>query len=110
MESDWKHFSAIVSMLRDRYIAACNARILGILSDPNRHETEQFRDALEEMKKEAKVLRDCLDGHSRSRMWLYLLTMIGAGMIKREDTAGFSEELLKELSHACDRKEGKPSA
>jgi hypothetical protein len=49
------------------------------------------------MEKEAKILRKCLDGHSRSKMWLYLVLMREAGMLKRDDLATFSTELQQEV-------------
>jgi len=54
IESDWKRFSAMVPMLRERYLATQNERIARILTDSNKNETERFWDALEEMKKERR--------------------------------------------------------
>ncbi|HEY5550304.1 MAG TPA: hypothetical protein VIK52_00340 [Opitutaceae bacterium] len=98
MESDWKKFSAMIPMLRERYLAAVNAKAAMILTDPRRSETERFWDAMELMEKEAKVLRRCLDGHSRSKMEFFMLDMIAHGMLKQEDLAGFGEELRGRLS------------
>jgi hypothetical protein len=106
MESDWKKFRDMVPMLRERYLAGRNARISAILTDPKKTETDRFWDAMKVMEREAKVLRQCLDGHSRSKMWLYMLTMIRAGMLKKEDVAEFSEELQKEVSYALSDKDG----
>lgn len=50
------------------------------------------------MEKEANVLRRCLDGHTRSKMELFMIEMIGHGMLKEEDLAGFSEELHERIS------------
>ena len=105
-ESDWKHFSDMVPKLRERYLAECNARIAALLTRPDKNETDHFWDAMEEMNKEAKVLRRCLDGHSRSNMWLSILSMIGAGMLKKEDMAVFSEDLQKEVSYAFEKNRG----
>ena len=68
MESDWKKFRVLVPVLRERYLADHNARIARILTDPTKTETERFWDAMDEMEKVAKTLRECLDGHSRSKM------------------------------------------
>ena len=106
MESDWKRFSAMVPRLRERYLAECNARICGLLTDPKKDETDRFWNAMEEMEKEAKVLRRCLDGHSRSKMWLFVISMIGAGMLKKEDLAEFSEELQKQVSYVFNERKG----
>eukprot|EP01012_Entosiphon_sulcatum_P067751 TRINITY_DN9755_c0_g3_i3.p2 TRINITY_DN9755_c0_g3~~TRINITY_DN9755_c0_g3_i3.p2 ORF type:complete len:107 (+),score=16.51 TRINITY_DN9755_c0_g3_i3:369-689(+) len=106
MESDWKKFSAMVPILRERYLSERNARIVRVLADPKKNETERFWDAMEVMEKEAKTLRLCLDGHSRSKMWLFILTMIRTGMLMKEDLAGFSEELQNKVSYAFDEKKG----
>jgi hypothetical protein len=97
MESDWKKFRAMIPMLRERYLAERNARIVRLLTDPAKNETERFWDAQATVEKEAKTLRMCLDDHSRSKMWLALITMRSAGMLKPEDLAGFSEKLQKEV-------------
>ena len=93
MESDWKKFRAMVPMLRERYLTATNARIVNL-----------FRDPMEEMEKQAKVLQWCLDGHSRSKMVFFMFTMIRAGMLRKEDLAGFSVELLAQVDHAFEER------
>lgn len=103
-ESDWKMFSAMVPVLRERYLAARNAEITALLTNPAQDETERFWTAMAEMEKQAKVLRRCLDGHSRSNMWEFMLAMIHAGMLTRDDLAQFSDELQRELAYALDRK------
>ena len=95
IESDWKKFSAMIPMLRERYLAEQNARIAGILNDPKKNETERFWDAMDALQKEAKTLRWCLDDHSRSKAVLHMISMRSVGMLKKEDLAGFSEELQK---------------
>ena len=99
MESDWKKFSAMLSVWRERYLTERNAQIARTLTDPNKSDTERFWDAAEQMQTEAKVLRRCLDDISRSKMWLRLMEMRAAGMIRSEDLAGFSEELQKQVFH-----------
>lgn len=102
IESDWRKFRDMVPVLRERYLAARNVRIAAVLTDKNKNETERFWDAMEAMEREARVLRDCLDGHSRSKMWLYLLTMIRAGMFTREDMSSISPDLQKNISYAIE--------
>ncbi|MBI3884444.1 MAG: hypothetical protein HY302_01755 [Opitutae bacterium] len=97
MDSDWKKFRQLVPILRERYLAERNRRIARTLTDAAKTETERFWDAQEVMEKEAVTLRRCLDGHSRSSMWGYLVEMRIAGMLEREDLAGFSEELRKQV-------------
>jgi hypothetical protein len=104
MESDWRKFSEMVPKLRERYLAEQNARIVALLTDPKENETERFWDALEVMEREAKILQKCLDGHSRSKMQLFMLSMIGAGMLKKEDLAVFSEELRNQVSFAFEER------
>jgi hypothetical protein len=54
-ESDWKKFKAMVPPLRERCLAARNGPIAARLTDPKKSATERFRDAMEEMEKEAKL-------------------------------------------------------
>ena len=97
MESDWKKFSAMLEVWRERYLVERNAEIARTLTDPTRSETERFWSAEVQIQKEAKVLRRCLDDISRSKVWLRLMEMRSAGMIRREDLAGFSEELQRQV-------------
>jgi hypothetical protein len=106
IESDWKKFRDMVPKLRERYLADRNTRLAAVLVDPAKNQTQRFWDAMEEMEREAKVLRQCLDGHSRSKMWLYILTMIRAGMLTREDAAVFSADLQKEIAYAFEEENG----
>jgi hypothetical protein len=97
VESDWKKFSAMLPVWRERYLAERNARIAGLLTDSTKSETERFWNAEDQIRKEAKTLRDCLGDLSRSKMWLRLMAMRAAGMIRREDLTEFSEELQKQV-------------
>lgn len=49
------------------------------------------------MKKERKILEDCLDGHSRSNQFFHMTLMCRYGMLQREDLEEFSEEMRSEL-------------
>jgi c-di-GMP-binding flagellar brake protein YcgR len=97
MESDWKKFSAMLPVWRERYLVERNARIVRMLIDPTKTETQRFWDAEEQVLKEAKTLRRCLDDLSRSKMWLRLMEMRAAGMLRREDLADFSAELQQQV-------------
>lgn len=97
MESDWKKFREMVPRLRERFLAESNARLAKLLGDPKKTETERFWDAEDEARKIAQTLRDCLDGHSRSKMTHHMHLMRSAGMLKREDLADFSEELQRQI-------------
>lgn len=106
MESDWRAFQNLVPKLKERYLAERNARVIALLKRSGKTETERFWDAMEEMEKEASVLRRCLDGHSRSSMWLFMLTMIRAGMLRKEDMEVFSEALQEEIGYAFEESKG----
>lgn len=97
LESDWKKFRALIPVLRERYLAERNAEIVRLLTAPNKDETDRFWDAEAQVLAEAKALRRCLDDISRSKMWLTLISMRNAGMLKKEDLAAFSEDLQKRV-------------
>jgi len=103
MESDWKKFRDIVPKLRERYLADRNARIVALLTRPEKTETERFWDAMEVMEKEARVIHQCLDGHSRSSMWMYMMRMMEVGMLTKADLEGFSEELQQQIAFAFEK-------
>ena len=96
-ESDWKIFRKRVPEWRERYLGMKNKDIIGVLTDKNKTPTEQFWDAKEKMEKEARILVDCLDGHSRSKMHWYLYLMHRHGLIQDADLEEFSEELREQL-------------
>ena len=97
-ESDWKRFRKIVPDLRERYLKEKNHELVGMLTAPDKTPTEQFWDTFERMKKEGKILTDCLDPHSRSNMFMSMMLMLRYGMLIEEDLEGFSEELQRELT------------
>ena len=97
-ESDWKQFRSMVEFLRERYLKEKNQQLTQIITDTERTPTNQFWDTFEEMKKEKKILEECLDGHSRSRMYMSMLLMLRYGMLKEEDLKEFSEELQEQLT------------
>ena len=96
-ESDWKKFRDLVPVLRERYIAERNVKYRRALEDPKKTETERFWSVFESMEVEARILRNCLDGHSRSKMWMYLAEMRQVRMLKKEDLVGFSAELQEQI-------------
>ena len=97
-ESDWKRYRDMVEFLRERYLKEKNQKLNEILTDSERSATDQFWDTFEEIKKQKKILEDCLDRHSRSQMYLSMLLMLRHGMLKEEDLKGFSEELQEQLT------------
>lgn len=84
--------------LRERYLKEKNHELAVMLTAPDKTPTEQFWDTFERMKKEQKILVDCLDRHSRSNMFFAMTLMLNYGMLKEEDLEGFSEELRRDLS------------
>ena len=97
LESDWKTFEKRVPEWRERYLLRKNKELVGILTDESKTSTVRFWDAKKKMKEEAKVLIDCLDGHSRSKMQWYLLLMHRHGLIQDSDLKEFSEELRGQI-------------
>ena len=93
LESDWKKFSRMVPYLRERYLTEQNASIIRLLSDKSKDETDRFWSAEKKIRDVAWILRKCLDGHSRSRMYLFMRTMLNVGMLKREDLVDFSADI-----------------
>ncbi|MHA2284188.1 MAG: hypothetical protein ACXAC5_25395 [Promethearchaeota archaeon] len=96
-ESDWKIFRKRIPEWRERYLQRKNKEIISVLTDKNKTSTEQFWDAKEKMEEEAKILVDCLDGHSRSKMDWYLLLMYSHGLINNDDLEKFSRELREQV-------------
>jgi hypothetical protein len=45
------------------------------------------------MKENVKILRDCLDGYSKSNMGMHILLMHSHGMMKNEVLEAYSEEI-----------------
>ena len=95
-ESDWKRFRKMVPDLRERYLKEKNSDFVKVLVDPKRTPTDQFWDPWGEMEKEKKILRDCLDAHSRSNQFQHMALMCRYGMLKREDLNSFSDQLREE--------------
>jgi hypothetical protein len=69
LESDWKTFRKRVPEWRERYLEKQNQLIIDILADVEKTPTERFWATEERMQKIARILVDCLDGHSRSIGW-----------------------------------------
>ena len=97
LESDWKIYSKNVPEWRERYLTQKNGEIIAILSDREKTHTDRFWDAKRVMEDESRILRDCLDPHSRSNMVLSLCLMIRYKMVEESDLVNFSEELRERL-------------
>jgi hypothetical protein len=59
--------------------------------------TERFWDTEKEMKAVARILVNCLDGHSRSKMEMHLCLMYRHKMIGKEDLEEFSGEFRDQI-------------
>jgi len=97
-ESDWKRFRKMVPDLRERYLKVKNRELVAILMASDKTPTDQFWDTFEAMKKEQKVLVDCLDDHRRSTMLMSMALMCRYGMLNADDLKEFSEGLQGEMS------------
>ena len=91
--SDWKTFRRCVPEWRERYLRLRNEELVGLLSDEAHMPAERFWQAKERMDEEARVLRSCLDGHSKGKVTWYLCLMYGHGMIEDGDLDEFTEGL-----------------
>ena len=115
-ESDWKKFRTIVPELRERYLRERNSEMSAILQDESLTPTDQFWTASDRIEEIRKILRSCLDGHSRSKMMNFLAIMYRHQMLTESDLEGFSEEILERLEritesqigHAQQVVDGKP--
>ena len=92
-KSDWIKFRDSLDQWRERYLKRKNYEIQAILEDEKLSETEKFWNIVDFQKTESKILRNCLDGYSKSRMTLHMALMKKHEMIFQEDIQEFSEEL-----------------
>lgn len=96
-EKDWKAFRSLAPVLRERYLRAKNEELATILDDDERSPTEKFWELEERVGEIAKALRACLDGHSRTRMRLFMFQMFDVGMMTVQDLDGFSDDLRRRM-------------
>lgn len=97
LESDWKTLHKRVPEWRERYLAEKNKEIAAILTDDAETPTDRFWRAKKRIEEEARILCDCLDGHSRSKMQWYLLLMYRYGLVVDKDLDEFSDMLRQEI-------------
>ena len=97
LESDWKIFRKRVPEWLERYLEEQNKRIAAMLADDKKTPTERFWDTEKEMKAVARILVNCLDGHTRSKMEMSLCLMVRHNMIGSEDLEEFSGELRERI-------------
>ena len=102
LAADWRLMRRRVPEWRERYLARKNEEIAAVLQDETKTPTERFWEAKEIMDKEARILADCLNGHSRAKMVHYLLRMYCSGLIDRADLEEFSPELRERILAAAE--------
>ena len=98
-ESDWKEFRSSLDKWRERYLKRKNDEMRAMLEDSDLNETEKFWGIADFQKNESKILRNCLDGCSRSKMSLHMALMKKYKMICQKDIEEFSEELQELLKN-----------
>jgi len=103
-ESDWKKFRNMLPELREKYLNKRNKKIGEILNDPKKIATECFWNTEKRIKKEAHILRECLDDYSRSSMDMKLISMCRYGMLEKQDIEKFSEELQAQYKEVWERR------
>ena len=91
-------FRSMVPELREQYLRVRNQELAATLSDVELSQTDRFWITEEQVGKVAKVLRACLDGHSRSKMEFYMMVMLTHGMMTTDDLANFSDEVRERFS------------
>jgi uncharacterized protein YpbB len=92
-ESDWKTFRKSLPEVRERYLNKLNEELAQMLKASDLSATERFWKTHEQINEEAKILQECLDGASRSRMETMIFSMLGCGMMRLEDLENYSQEL-----------------
>lgn len=99
LESDWKTFRKLVPECRERYLCEVNRRIAEMLSQDENAEspTERFWKIEEEVARQTKILRDCLDGHRRSSLGLSAALMYRHKMLSDDELAMFSAEFAERV-------------
>ena len=103
VESDWKKFSKRAPEWRERFLGSKNIDVLTALSNVRKTPTERFWEAKVLMDELSDTLHACLDGHSRSKMETFLLTMLDHEMIDESDLVEFSQELRERITFIFDR-------
>lgn len=93
LESDWKTFRKRVPEWRERYLEEQNRRIAALFVNGEKTPTEKFWEAEKNINAVVRILVDCLDGHTRSNMAMYLCQMYRHKMIGVEDLKEFSGEM-----------------
>lgn len=92
-ESDWKKYSAMVEIWRERLLKESNEKIISILTNPKKSHTDKFWDGIDEAMKQKKRLLECFGRHARSQMFLSIFALYQEGIIQESELEEFSQEL-----------------
>ena len=101
-ETDWKLFRRRVPEWRERYLEQQNQALRALLEQPNQTPTTIFWQVKNFADEQARVLVECFDGHSRSTMERFMITMYRYRVIARADIDEFSEELQARFERLVD--------
>lgn len=96
-ECDWKAFRKLVPEIRERYLQARLEEFSSVLSDEEHNATEKFWELDERTSKISKILRTCLDAHSRSKMEMFIGLMLRNELMSPDDLSVFSSELREQM-------------
>jgi len=96
-ESDWKAFRKLVPEIRERYLQARIEEFSSVLHNEELNATEKFWELEKRASETSKILRTCLDGHSRSKMELFIGVMFRHDLMTKDDLSVFSSELREQM-------------
>jgi len=97
LESDWKVYNELIPFWRDRFLLRQNEELISILSRESTTPTENFWETKKLIDTQAKVLDQCLGFHSRSKMWMSILSLRSHEVILDQDLERFSETLKRDI-------------
>lgn len=96
-KSDWKTFRNSLGEWRERYLERTNRELIDLLDEESDTPTERFWAAKERAEEEARILVDCFDNVSKSKMVMHLALMYGNGIIELSDLDRFSDDVHEKL-------------
>lgn len=102
-ESDWKQLRKIIPEVEGRYLKEKNERIVELLTSAEGNEADKFWKAFNYMKKETKILRDCLGDLRRSQFYIIITVMYNYGMLRDDEIRLFSETVQRHISRLHER-------
>ncbi len=94
-ESDWKIFTKIKDKALEKYCSNCFAEFRDIIDDTNKETHEKYLLHYKTVIKRDKEMGSLFDGHSRSKAWLQLLAIRGAGLADEKLISQLTDEFCK---------------